>query len=1524
MNKSNQAHFQALRAAVLKLRATGENGFEGLMAATLGQITGIPFRLASGGSQFGIDGKALYACDGVCFEGKRYGGRIPRSEVLSKIAELSVRDEGDIDLWILGASAPIGAQLADDVRAVGADRGIATLILDWQQNDIPALAAVLAMGGKATERFFERHIKDVSARKDALAALKAIGKNKSYAMHESRLRALILNPMTGPGIAKLANERWLTDVFSSRRQARRYLRQPLAPGDPEAGAVKVRDRLSAQINPLISGAPDSRIGVVLGDEGNGKSWSVAQSWLSLEEKPLTVVFAADELTGELEPIEDTLIEKLIAQTGGRTTDAAVRRWQRKLEQWRNQSNPKIPRLSVVIDGLNQRPDTDWARLMEAMADDLEKIGGRLIVTARTAYFDNRVRPRLYWSLACLPVPQWTDAERDEILARRGIRGTNLHAAVAESLRNPRLLAMALELLATAHIEELEELNVSRLLFEYMRSQERDAPSPRPAYEFVRKLREHAREILARINTDGQAELDVFDGGLEAVTNERFYRPLEGDATRYRINDDGLTLALGFALIDDVRTAIRDGQDPTATLDAIMEPIGALDRSAQVVISALTVACLDENCTSEIVAALLTAFAEVQNPDASEFGAFASLARQRPKAFMDAARRTCLAGSPRANFDWIQGALHGAKENDAAWGVMARELHEWLRYYSLSPERGLFHHAARDGEDKAAEERTNNQAKIDEKLAALSPGEHDLLGSLIERNDGDLSTLARFFLPLMAGKSLTPFVDGFMQWCFANALNSDHHVPHKEFAHLLRMNRIDWTQTHEALSQARAPLEAQDTSSVGKWALLHLLQATGDLTDGARAKGLVAELTANRPHFAGWREVERYCASDPCDPASKRPANITQTAKGFAALDVSTISVHFAATNEDHFFRKACAGLARFQPRIAIDTHRAFLADVLGRKGTALRQGLFEAHRHSALATRKLAAKAIRPIGDKKATAADEVSEDDRWIVAQYRQLIGFPLLDGDEQIEVLLSDDPANDILLSVGRVLKPISEQRFELLLEDATCRGDETAQFRLLAHASESETKLSARARELVAELAGSSTSRVRAQALGLIAGVNDDELNRAVAKSDWRVSMADRDDSFEAWYGSLTLIRAAARGLIGCDDALERISPRFYGRAVVWLQGDALGEIARRIDASIRRAADLDMDVVAIPDLESRDTSGDDNELPRYSASEKTADSQDLWEVLKRMSESREAFAQRNERLRAAFEAFRTELTQARATIILERLRSEEFERLAEAAPALAEQWYELLVNLPPHRQAALHNVAVLLAHAFAGVQPDKAVNLFEVFRGSKPFVRLPSGHAGVELDAIMIWSSGDDPRMDALRLARLDEAATDHELSLEVLAAMRNGKQELLRRYIEELLNTHEPAPIARALMIAGFSEPDGFNEDILERFKDAEGFIGSAYDSATYAYERNVWARHWYEKMRSSKRARDFWQYAMLFRIVVDGRFDLWGPGGAFEQPFRLFWPSIEPILGDRLKKWRNKRDKKLFGGDAPSAEFLRR
>ncbi len=66
------------RRSCFLCRPLGERGFEGLIGAALHEISGVPFRLAGGGSQFGVDGKPVYEGDAICFEGKRYDSKVPR------------------------------------------------------------------------------------------------------------------------------------------------------------------------------------------------------------------------------------------------------------------------------------------------------------------------------------------------------------------------------------------------------------------------------------------------------------------------------------------------------------------------------------------------------------------------------------------------------------------------------------------------------------------------------------------------------------------------------------------------------------------------------------------------------------------------------------------------------------------------------------------------------------------------------------------------------------------------------------------------------------------------------------------------------------------------------------------------------------------------------------------------------------------------------------------------------------------------------------------------------------------------------------------------------------------------------------------------------------------------------------------------------------------------------------------------------------------------------------------------------
>lgn len=70
-------HAEDLKTPLLSLPVTGEKGFEGLIGVTLREISGVPFRLAGGGSQFGVDGKPAYKGGAIFFKGNRYDGRVP-------------------------------------------------------------------------------------------------------------------------------------------------------------------------------------------------------------------------------------------------------------------------------------------------------------------------------------------------------------------------------------------------------------------------------------------------------------------------------------------------------------------------------------------------------------------------------------------------------------------------------------------------------------------------------------------------------------------------------------------------------------------------------------------------------------------------------------------------------------------------------------------------------------------------------------------------------------------------------------------------------------------------------------------------------------------------------------------------------------------------------------------------------------------------------------------------------------------------------------------------------------------------------------------------------------------------------------------------------------------------------------------------------------------------------------------------------------------------------------------------------
>ena len=1598
-------HIHSLKEILIRLKPDGLNGFEGLIRTALSEIAGVPFRLASSGSsQSGVDGKSTYADDGISFECKRYKDPVPRGEIRKKIADITL-ESNDTDLWVLCATSEISSQIADDMAKFDKESAVSTLILDWSEDDLPPLAVALTMASVKVRSFLHNYIAPKMVEK-ATAAFVAIENDPNFEGHAKRIRASLREPTLGMDTARQANTNWLTKTFSNKQLAKRHFYQPLSPLDETNRVVHPRDNLVAEMSPYLTGEPSKKILCVLGGEGNGKSWLVAQSWLSVEEKPLMVVLSPSADMEKRNNVQELLISALIEQTGDHSNDLLEKKWSRILAQWRKQSVERL-RLVVLIDGLNQRRKMDWGRILERFSAELELIGGQLIITARTQYYQDHVKQRLISDPKKIEIPEWTECERDGILADCEIVAANLHSKVAASLRNPRLLGIALELLEGAAITRLEELNVSRLLFEHIRLSERDAPTPQPVHEFVQQLRMHAKEVISRIQAKQEGDLVVFEhdpGDLNAVAYGRFFHPIQSDATRYTLKENGLTLALGFAVID--RLQFANNHNLNDELEKIIDPIASLDRTTNVILAALTVTCIDDKYPDAFATALIQMFANLQNPDEAEFDSFAHLARTRPTPFMEAAHDLCLSGGYQINFDWIQAALIEARADTNAWKKIFKDIKIWLSYYTPPAEIDLAQgtsetsknktipkkkekqkslgsairehlqkwgeswieniktwlsyytppaegdaaqdisetlknktipkkkekqkslgsaireHLQAQMETRREEEEKEREQRTRENIEALSEAEKEILSKLTEI-DGDLNTLSRFAFILLAGKPIEPAAQALVQWSFANALNVDLMPLDQEFRHLIQFNQVDWSDTRVALLKEVNVLRQNETSTTGKRALINILRATGSPEDAKQAREL-DELSENRTHTYSLRRVEIHCATDPCDPRSEKPDNVKQTAQKYKEIDVSTLWVSMGKTSEDYFLDKARPGMARFEPDVAKAKHREFARDVMQRKELRLLLGLLGLWEHNALLSRERGL-AFANLQESEYTDESDLSERDRWRISEYRFLLAFPFLSGREQIDTLLSTVireggiPSN-FMYKLKSVAKSVEETVFDNLLESACQNEDEHAQYVLLAFARETLIPISEKSRKHIACLLKAQSKRVRVQALGLIAQLDDVNLLAKVVHSVWQASESNQHD--ENVYGSAILTKAATDGIIGHSDALDRMLLSYYGRAAhAWSSTeaqDAVRAVALRVNAAICSVANIGIDLAA-PDIEIH-VGLEDSLENLISFPDKPVD---LAEQLMRLTESDEAVEERQKRRHDAYLAFRDRLTDQQCDIILGNFYLYEFRTIVEANEVLANQWYEMLINMPEARLPAVHNLILHLAYALSISNPDKAVELFHKVRDSKSLARVTYYYTAVSLDAVSIWRGPDAKMLNGLRFQRLDRAANDHELSQEVLVAHLNDKQDLLRQYIEAKLKKEEPAEIARAIMVVGFSDYNEFNDDILSRYQGTDGFIGDAHNAAQYAYERNFWARHWFAKMCEADEADEFWRFSILFAKIVDRRYAFWQSEYTEKnEPMQLFWSSVRSKLKNRFDRWESLRKEKLFGGDAPEEIFL--
>lgn len=1452
--------------------------------------------------------------------------------VSAKVADILASDDPP-DLWILAATVKATSQTVATLRGAFGKVETSLLVLDWPANTtLPPLALLCAMAPDVCSDFITCHARPPVDQTALTAALAKLAGLPAFAARAAELRAELGEPQLGLATARAANHAMYRAVFARTDDARHRFGQPLAPAAYHALAPIERAQRDV-LDAILTAPPISELVVLTGNQGCGKSWLVAQSWLALAEPPFLIFLTAAQAVAamQLSPAE-LIAQQLIEQSGDIATAGRRERWAQRLNRWCGRP-ANTPRLLIVVDGLNERARADWAPWLSRLTIFVGLIGGRVVTTCRGRFY-KRLDDRLSVTKRRIDVGDFSDTELNVALAAHDIAPNRIAKRVRPSLRNPRILGIAFELLSTAQIGTAEELSIERLLFEHVRAHASDPVDGETPWQFKRLLADHARLIRERIEgqvTEDRLLFDSYDfkdaprydlpRDLLPVVEERFFVEVGGEADLYQLTDEGLVYALGIATINELRKAKRNGRSVTERLAEIIEPVAALDLVTDVLFAAALIASVDAEISQTIAAALLARHAMQQNADEDSYPAYCGIVRNIPGAALDALF-TLAAGDQHAQHkDWLVDGLRRARSDPEAWAIIAPRLNLWLRLYSLNSEHGLM--PSQREAAKRAKAKAETEAKIATRLYELTPCERAILERMTRDDGVDGTTLSEDAFAILAGMPLVDFAEGLMYWAFAASIHGGYHVPWKDFAFVVQHNRIDWFETRDALLAAAVCFAAHDASRTGKWAFVSILRATGDPDDGSRAEIIANALMPEWEHFQSWRLVENYCATDPCNPASERPDNIDATTHRMAELDPTALVRNRRTGEQEHFLSDAAPGLARFAPDNLVAVTRSVVTDMLDRPSNIATLGipllgsatvLIDDDTVEDMLSRAAALSHPRePVGD---------ADTKDWVVSQYLLVTAFAHLDGDTQAQRLIDLPEHGPPLVQLDSVFHPASAAMVDRLLHRAITSGEEHRLLMALAFVRGSNSPISPGALARIRQLTDHPQGSVRGLALQISAEHPDEAQLAAFVASGWSAAMHDpREHFYIRWHGSSMIIAAAERGLLTGAEAIARISPDRYGAAASKLGASTVGKpLARLIGQATLRVLD-----VVMPFRPPRVSLGDDADadaIARFSLEDDDADLS-VDQRFARINESDEAFAARQQVRWDRFRDFEAALNQSGAELILRDIGSTALQTVADVDLAALQVIARQLLDVPASRRPRVANLTSRIARALSSADPDLAVALFRRFTGHEAYVRITRSIGSVPLTTWDIWHSADSTAMDGLRRERLERCSSDHEIASETLAACHAGRQPWLEAYATSEFATGHPVATARALTILGFADATEIAGTTIAQFGNHGGMVGRAAEAARYAYDRNLWSRHWYKQLTQTESRIDFWRYATVLGKIVDARMLLWTDtaenGGLLDR----FGLSLNRPIERRIEAWKKKRAGKLFGQDQPRDIYLK-
>lgn len=1489
--------------------AAGPKGFEGLIAHALAEATGLTFRLARSGAQFGRDAATPNAPFSIAMEAKRYKESVPLQELVGKAALAAGVLAGGIDVWALAATVEVSEPTQRQLEEILDGQGITLLTLDWTDAGLPPLAVLLA-AVRTEVVAWATGLLDPLQLADLTAGLDDIAGDPDFDARLSDLQAQLSPALLGIDAFRSKSGEWCERNFASSKLAQRNFSQFLTPLETPAliaDRPTTQTAIGAALDTAAADVEGDSVVAVLGGDGSGKTWSVANWWLAAAPRPilmLSVGRIADQLSETEEAFE--MLARLAAHQDSRRDAPTIARWRRRLERW-SQGGDTRSRFVVLVDGLNETSGKSWAAILRTLMPAVHSLGGVVVTTCREGYWNRDVADRLpaYVTVVPVHIQNYNDEEFADVLGKNGVDPAALPARLNQFMRNPRICALALRLLP--QLSSIEDLSIDRLLLEYWRHRlrERDDLIGHNDEDFRDLLVRHAREYRARPGTDfdrnewrsrsGASQRQ--DGrdlahDLSDIEEGQFF---DSSSRRYQFREETLHFALGLLVADELGAAARDGvEDLDEALDGIIDPIRGFDTVGDILTAAIAVATLDADYPRRGIAALTSGWMSLQNlgDDASED--LVTYVAARPDPFIDAWETR---HAERDDGRFLQLLLHAAKRDGVAEAFKAR-MNRWLGTWSRRlPDYG-------DGPSRARRQEEHD-ARVEARLAQMTETERRFLAERCTEMPASagLASAAALFL---YGRALAEFASGIVAFAFVYTLAGNTHSPYEDLSWVVRLNRIDPAEVAAAVRSEIAELTRGEPSE-------HALEAAAC---ALRLLGLLdAEQEAQAISPRADRVFYRNDRPDPLDPATDVPEGVEELTQRIAGLEADQTWSGMWTTSEDHELERNRDLLIRFDPagfRNILDT---LARSVATRTDMPLRQLGWHMPWLSQVMSEEAVAATRQRIADIKENPALVPDGDENFVTGMLVEGV-MPTLDAGQQLDLLQSLPARAPYYFRYAALAKPLSGAESASRLEQVMDADPRILERTLLFLAS-STTDVTDELREMVAECLASDDAEVSAAAAEFARNRNDAGLDDVVMALD----APPRE--VKSWRASAVRSAiASAIGRRGRNDLVEKVPV------------EHLDWVAARLPAARDRLADT---IVTIIDDLVEPLSVDD---PR--------DAIIVLEVGEDPAETRMNLVDRGEKRPddpgAAIEALNEEMSDASGAKFANRrqLLSDQVDRfmaslmsegaiafarrpytigLAELANEQSERyagWLRTILRTEDHRVLRqLQNLGFALAKNYAEIDPDLAAMVLAHLWSVESHVVVQVGDAKHEFRYLALFSAASSSEIDKLRLDAYLGALDDREIERLTLAAVAAGANEWLDRFIDERLASSTPADHALAITTASFRPANAHSDELLGRDW-GRGFLGGAASAARARYDRAAHSAHWFALAAAANDPHERWRFMELGIASADRR-QLLTPSPRRNPEFRLVGGDMPQRLGKAAEKASENAAKTFLGQRRPTS-----